>query len=150
MWESGIGRRYKTRTASSRRASRRTTSSGTASWGGHHLEDAGRIRGVGADPLQLQAVGVGDERRSEAQGVAHEPCRGARACPGRLLDLDPDDEPPFSPEWAGFDFTPIGLPPIAAVQPARDPITAVGVEWDTEVDSGVYRACARGGARARV
>src|SRR5439155_8560397 len=121
--ENKIGRHYTKRTASSREASRNTTSSGTASWGGHHLEDARRIWGVGADPLQLQAVGVGDERRAEAQGVAHEPGRGARACPGRLLDLDPDDEPPFSPEWAGFDLTPIGLAPIAPVPPAGDPLT---------------------------
>src|SRR5437763_11138555 len=55
--------------------------SGGVSWRGHHLEDAGRVRGVGAHAPELQAVGVGDERRTEAQGVAHEPGRGARACP---------------------------------------------------------------------
>src|SRR2546430_6495491 len=113
--------------------------SGGVSWRSHHVEDARRIRGVGAHTPELQAVGVGHERRTEPQGVAHEPGRGARACPGRLLDLDPDDEPPFSPEWAGFDFTPIGLAPIAPVQPARDPITDVGLEGDAKVDGGVDR-----------
>src|SRR2546425_11537623 len=151
MWESGIGRRYKTRTASSRRASRKTTSSGTASWGGHHLEDARRIWGVGADPLQLQAVGVGDERRTEAQGLANEPGRGARTGPGRLLDLDPDDEPPFAPEWAGFDSTAVGLAPIAPVQPPRDPVTHVCLEGNAQVDGGVDRdgPCGGNGACAK-
>src|SRR5947207_1114637 len=93
--------------------------------------------------------GEPDRSKVEAQGVAHEPGRGARACPGRLLDLDPDDDPPFSPEWAGFDFAPIGLAPIAPVQPARDPITDVGLEGDAKVDGGVDRHGARGGDGAR-
>src|SRR2546429_4450719 len=75
---------------------------------------------------------------------SHEPGRGARACPGRLLDLDPDDEPPFSPEWAGFDLTPIGLAPIAPVQPAGDPVTDVGLrseEHTSELQSRLHLVC---------
>src|SRR6266487_4426701 len=119
------------------------------SWRSHHLEDARRIRGVGAHAPELQAIGVRDERGTEAEGVAYEPGRGARACPGRLLDLDPDDVTSLPAEWAGFDLTPIGLAPIAPVQPAGDPVTDVGLEGDAKVDGGVDRYGVRGGDGAR-
>src|SRR3989442_3691137 len=93
----------------------------------------------------LQAVGVGNERRAEAQGVAHQPGRGAGPCPGRLLDLDPDDETAFPAEWAGFDFAPVGLAPITAVQPARKPVAPPRLEGDAQVKGGVDLAGASAG-----
>src|SRR5207245_11583754 len=55
---------------------------------------------------------------------------------------------PVPAEWAGSDLTPVGLAPIASVQPARDPVTDVRLESDAKVDGGVDRHGARGGGGA--
>src|SRR2546422_2047349 len=123
MWESGIGRHCKTRTAARKTTSRRKASRGTwsralPSWGGHPLEDARRKRGVGLDAFELDRVCIGDQGRPEPKRISHQPRRRAGALPDRLLELDADDPAAGAAQGPGFDLAAVRLAVIATVQPS--------------------------------
>src|SRR5439155_25993244 len=65
------------------------------------------------------------------------PGYGSGSLPRGLIELRSDDEAARAPQRAGLHLAPLGLPEVAPVQRAGDPVAGVAFQGDADVDGGV-------------